>query len=159
MIAPSAARDQAAAYLQSGAFEFLTKPLSFEFFEQVIRYAEMRVAQGPTGLRSGDQRRSPRLALEVPVQVAEFGRPGWRGASVSLSVFGAKIRPDTPLSPGAAVVISFTPPDGGPPLHLLSLLLRADPDGYAFRLVNLRTEEFERLRNLLDRLAAVPAPD
>ena len=43
----------------------------------------------------------------------------------------------------------FALPDGGPPLEVVSILVRTDPDGCAFTFVRLGLTEAERLRELL----------
>ena len=45
--------------------------------------------------------------------------------------------------------IAFALPDGGAPLEVMSLLVREDPDGYAFFFVNLTAGEFQRLSDLV----------
>ena len=43
------------------------------------------------------------------------------------------------------VLVSFTLPDGGPPVRVNSLVLRIDRSGHAFYFVNLTAQDFERL--------------
>jgi hypothetical protein len=72
---------------------------------------------------------------------------------MNLSQFGIKIRSAGDVRAGAAAKLAFTPPDGGSPIHVMSLLVREDYDGYAFHFVNLTGGEFQRLAALADRLA------
>src|SRR4029453_13319842 len=45
------------------------------------------------------------------------------------------------LRPGQAVKIEFAPPDGGPPIDVVSLVVRVDPEGAAFWFLDFRAHE------------------
>jgi hypothetical protein len=72
---------------------------------------------------------------------------------MNLSRFGIKVRPAGDVRAGAAAKLSFTPPDGGTSIHVVSLLVRQDYDGYAFYFVNLTGGELQRLASLSERLS------
>jgi hypothetical protein len=77
----------------------------------------------------------------------------WTGTCVDLSTFGIKVRPDHRLAPAPTVRLSFTPPDGGHSLYVLSAFVRGDePDGYVYRFLNLTAAEFARLDRFVERL-------
>ena len=67
---------------------------------------------------------------------------------MNMSQFGIKIRTAGDVRPGAAAKLTFTPPDGGRPIQVMSLLVRKDHDGYAFYFVNLTSSQFQRLAQL-----------
>jgi hypothetical protein len=56
-----------------------------------------------------------------------------------------RVSGEAPLDCGSAAKVSFSLPDGGPPLRVLSLLLRAGVGGQAFYFVNLTAEDHDRL--------------
>ena len=63
-----------------------------------------------------------------------------------------KVKTDAALSTGVAVKCSFTPPDDGAPLDVISLVLRVGADGAALSFVNLPTHEARRLGEIVRRL-------
>ena len=64
---------------------------------------------------------------------------------------GMKARLRTTLSPRTAVKLTFTPPDGGTAITVMSLVMRADADGHAFAFVNLDSRSLDRLNALIQR--------
>src|SRR5438093_1453469 len=74
-----------------------------------------------------------------------------RGTPVELVVEGLKARLDASLTPRSVVRLSFTPPDAGSAITVVSLVIRADPDGHAFAFVHLPEADTERLRDLIRR--------
>ena len=85
--------------------------------------------------------------------MVEHSGATWQTGAVDLSVFGMKVRPQPPSWPAEHARLSFTPPDGGPPLDLLAVLVRADSRGWAYR-VNLTIGQFGQLQSLVGDLAA-----
>src|SRR2546426_11936569 len=71
--------------------------------------------------------------------------------SSELGVEGLKARLDASLTPRSVVRLSFTPPDAGSAITVMSLVIRADPDGHAFAFVHLPEADTERLRDLIRR--------
>jgi hypothetical protein len=92
------------------------------------------------------------VSLVLPVRVLEYNGAEWETFSMNVSQFGIKIRGAGDVHAGAAAKLSFTPPDGGVPIHVMSLLVRQDHDGYAFYFVNLTGTEFQRLSALSERI-------
>jgi hypothetical protein len=64
-----------------------------------------------------------------------------------------KARVRTSLAPRTVVKLTFTPPDGGTAITVMSLVMRADADGHAFSFVNLEARASERLQELIRRRA------
>jgi hypothetical protein len=64
-----------------------------------------------------------------------------------------RVLTETPLAAGVAVKCSFTPPDDGAPLDIISLVLRAGGDGTALSFVNLPAHEARRLGEVVRRLS------
>jgi hypothetical protein len=50
------------------------------------------------------------------------------------------------------VKLEFSPPDGGPPIDVVSLVVRVDPEGAAFWFLDLRGHETTRINSFVDRL-------
>lgn len=145
---------QARECLRLGAVDFVGKPVRFERLRGVLAYIEphalFRRQMEPED--RVERRRSPRVSLVLPVQVTEYSGLEWETYSMNLSQFGIKIRMASDIRAGAAAKLSFTPPDGGAAIHVMSLLVREDYDGYAFYFVNLTGGEFQRLALLSERL-------
>jgi len=50
------------------------------------------------------------------------------------------------------VKIEFAPPDGGPPIDVVSLVVRVDSEGAAFWFLDLLSHESNRINTFVDRL-------
>ncbi len=146
-----ATESEARECLRLGALDFIPKPVAPDLLQQVLLYAEVRILSGrlDEAGRPVERRRSLRRGLGIPVRAVERDGGEWKGTCIDLSVFGARIRPHEPISPGPTVKLSLTPPDGGTPLNLLAIPVRRDADGHSFRFVNLTRDDFERLRALI----------
>jgi CheY-like chemotaxis protein len=141
---------QARECLRLGAVDFVGKPVPFERLRVVLAYIEPHALfrlQTEAAERV-ERRRAPRVSVTVPVRVTEYNGAEWDTYSMNLSQFGIKVRTAGDVSPGAAAKLTFTPPDGGKPIQVMSLLVRKDHDGYAFYFVNLTGGEFQRLSQL-----------
>jgi CheY-like chemotaxis protein len=137
--------------LRHGALDFVPKPVSLARLRQILTRAE-----SPRPAEAGEppeRRRAPRVPLAVPVVIHEDAGGRWEGVSVDLSAFGMKVRARAPGGIGSAVSLTFTPPDGGPPIRTRALVLR-HVDGHAFYFVGLSDESFQRLTTLVQRLLA-----
>jgi CheY-like chemotaxis protein len=143
--------------LRLGALDFVRKPFSAELLAALMFYAEARRPGLDIGARTRvEHRRSLRVRMASPVTVVEPRGTTWQTASIDLSVFGMKLRPQPPAWPTEHARLSFAPPDGGSRLDLLAVLVRADSRGWAYRFVNLTAEEFGQLQSLVGDLAASP---
>ena len=139
------------ASLELGATDFLQKPAPLDLIREVLDYVRVqRVASDWTTNR----RRSPRPGLAVPVRVIEYNRPAWQAASMDLSVFGIRVRGQAPPVPGDLVKLYFTPPDGGSELDLFALSVWRAAETHAFRFANFSAVKYERLRRVVQQLAA-----
>jgi CheY-like chemotaxis protein len=141
---------QARECLRLGAVDFVGKPVPLERLRVVLAYIEPHALfrlQTEAATRP-ERRRGPRASLEVPVRVTEYNGAEWETWSMNLSQFGIKVRAAATSYAGAAAKLTFTPPDGGPAIQVMSLLVRQDHDGYAFYFVNLTGGEFQRLSQL-----------
>jgi hypothetical protein len=56
------------------------------------------------------------------------------------------------VRPGRVVRLSFTPPDGGPALEALALLVREGPEGAIYFFADLNAPAVSRLSTLIARL-------
>jgi CheY-like chemotaxis protein len=141
---------QARECLRLGAVDFVGKPIPFERLRVVLSYIEPHALfrlQTEASARP-ERRRAPRVSLVVPVRVSEYNGTDWETYSVNVSEFGIKLGAAANVDPGTVAKLTFTPPDGGTPIQVMSLLVRQDHDGYAFHFVNLTGGEFERLSAL-----------
>jgi len=140
--------------LRLGALDFVRKPFSAELLAALMLYAEVRRGRDSGARPRVEHRRSLRVRFTSQVTVVEHSGATWQTGAVDLSVFGMKVRPQPPSWPAEHARLSFTPPDGGPPLDLLAVLVRADSRGWAYRFVNLTIGQFGQLRSLVGDLAA-----
>lgn len=139
--------------LRHGAVDFMAKPITLDRLRRVLTQVEDQAAGEPGSGRAPDRRRAPRVPANITVTILEDGGGAWQGTSVDLSVFGIKVRADTPQAIGSPVTLVFTPPDGGPPVRSRALVLR-HTDGYAFYFVNLPETSVRRLEGFVrERLA------
>jgi DNA-binding response OmpR family regulator len=141
---------QARECLRLGAVDFVGKPVPFERLRVVLSYIEPHALfrQQTEAPARPERRRAPRLSVEMPVRVIEYSGAEWDTVAMNLSPFGIKVRLAPGVRPGAAAKLLFTPPDGGVPIQVMSLLVRQDRDGYVFYFVNLTAGEFQRLSAL-----------
>jgi CheY-like chemotaxis protein len=149
VVAISGAATEAAARecLELGALDFVPKPAPLDLLRHLLRYAESRAGGQAGADGGGDRRRSRRRRIAIPVRGVNGGT--WQGTTIDIATFGLRLhREQGPPAPTAR--LTFAPPDGGSMLSLLSLLVRAEPDGYAFRFVNLTASQFERLQELVE---------
>ena len=72
---------------------------------------------------------------------------------MNLSPVGVKVAPlrhPLLLPPGASVQIRFPTHDRANPFSLPATVVRADPDGIAFRFGDVGAQEFKRIKSLVD---------
>jgi hypothetical protein len=89
----------------------------------------------------------------MPVRVVEYGGRELEGHLTEVGVSGAKARLGVALEPSTVARLVFTPPDGGPPIEAVAILVRVDADGHAFTFVRLTAPDAERLRALVGSTA------
>ncbi len=90
--------------------------------------------------RPADCRRHPRVQVTWPVTV-DTGDSLFHLETLNLSLFGAKLRLDSPpLKPGVLARLHFRPPVGSP-LEVLAIVWRTDPDGLAFFFVSVESSD------------------
>jgi CheY-like chemotaxis protein len=148
-----ATESQARECLRLGAVDFVGKPLPFERLQEVLTYLEPHALDRKLGNEDvrPDRRKDPRVPLAVPVRVVEYGGAEWQAMSIDISAGGIRVSGRAAARAGSAARLTFTPPDGGPTMTLVALLVRADIAGYAFSFVNLTTSDAARLRQILQR--------
>jgi len=149
-----ATESQARECLRLGALDFVGKPVPLERLHDVLMFLEPhainRTLQAQA--RRTDRRQSPRAGVELPVTLYEYCGASWSGTCLELSANGMRVKSDAPLSAGVAIKCSFTPPDDGAPLDVISLVLRVGADGVALSFVNLPGHEVRRLVEVVRRL-------
>jgi len=143
---------QARECLHLGAADFVGKPVQLERLSEVLMYLEpVAMSRSATGAPRPDRRGQPRAPYALPVHVMEYSGTEHHATSLELGVMGMKARLRTTLSPRTAVKLTFTPPDGGTAITVMSLVMRADADGHAFAFVNLDSRSLDRLNALIQR--------
>ncbi len=108
----------------------------------------------------GDTRRYPRAETEWDVTLEVPGSRAKKGKLSGLSPFGGKLRlrPKQPGPPeGTTIQLRFVPSRGESPLTIKGLVWRTDSDGQAIVFVNLSTQDFQRLKSLVNVPTASPA--
>lgn len=148
-----ATESQARECLRLGALDFVGKPVALDRLHAVLQCLEPQALERRLGAVVGtDRRRDPRVALSVPVFVTEYGSAAWHATSVDVSAHAMKLRPRDPVQPGRAVRLTFTLPDGGSALTVMSVLTREDAEGLTFFFVNPTPGEMQRLDDVVRRL-------
>lgn len=145
-----ATESQARECLRLGALDFVGKPVPLDRLSEVLGFIEPHALNRRLDERGRfvERRRSARIETSMPVRVTEYNGAEWQATAANLSPFGMKIKCRAPIRPGNAVKLSFALPDSGPPVHVMSLLVRQDADGFAFFFVNLTASDFQRLNQL-----------
>jgi DNA-binding response OmpR family regulator len=143
---------EARACLKLGALDFIRKPVTLERLGQVLAYLKpFAMARQSLGQRQVERRPAARAAVKLGVRITA-SKGALDGTCTELSATGMKVRVSQRLRPGQAVKIEFAPPDGGPPIDVVSLVVRVDPEGAALWFLDLRAHETTRLNSLVDRL-------
>src|SRR5881296_860572 len=112
--------NQARECLQLGAVDFMGKPVQLDRLNEVLTFLEPHAMSRLASREHPNRRHSPRARLSIPVSLFEYGG-----------------RESAGLEADTVAKLVFTLPDGGPPLEVVSILVRTDPDGYAFTFVRL----------------------
>src|SRR5947209_7023077 len=111
----------------------------------VVHTAEAELERRP------EKRRSTRARLTLPARLCEYNGREHEGTLLEVGVSGMKAHFAASLDTDTIGRAIFTPPDGGPPIEVIAILVRADPDGQAFTFVRLDPRDAERLRDLVRR--------
>src|SRR5437879_5112061 len=142
---------QAQESLRLGAFDFVGKPLPLRRLEELLACLGPSSAPRRPPLEShGPRRRAPRAPVALPVRVHESTGAEWDATSINLSASGIKVRPSGVIRPGPAARLSITLPDGASRVEVVSVLVRADLDGYAFYFPSPSDEQLGRLRQIVE---------
>jgi CheY-like chemotaxis protein len=140
---------QARQCLQLGAADFMGKPVQLDRLNEVLTFLEPQAMSRLASREHPNRRRSPRIHLSIPVSLREYSGRELAGQLIEVGVSGGKVRLPVVLEADTVAKLVFALPDGGPPLEVVSILVRTDPDGCAFTFVRLGLTEAERLRELL----------
>jgi signal transduction histidine kinase/ActR/RegA family two-component response regulator len=134
--------------LRLGAVNYLGKPIVLDHLRDILACLEPLAEPGsaPAPARIPERRVAPRARVALPVRVAEYGGNGWDATTVDLSTTGVKVRTNGTVKPAAVAKISFPLGDAQRTFQVVSVLVRADVDGYAFHFVNLADWQQEQLR-------------
>ena len=150
-----ATESQARECLHLGAADFMGKPVALDRLGEVLAFVEPRaLSRVAERGAAAERRRSSRAHLSLPIRVFEYGGTEYHGTTVELGVEGLKARLNASPPPRSLVKLSFTPPDGGPTIDVMSLVVRVDPDGHAFVFAHLTDADRDRLGALIERRAA-----
>ena len=140
---------QARECLKLGAADFMGKPVQLERLNEVLTFLEPHAMARLAELQARpDRRSSTRARLAIPARLHEYNGREHAATLIEVGLSGMKARLDTPLDSDTIARVVFTPLDGGPPIGVISILLRVDPDGHVFTFVRLGERDAERLREL-----------
>ncbi len=146
---------QARECLRLGAADFMGKPVQLDRLNEVLTFLEPHAMSRVAELeRRPEKRRSTRMRLTVPVRLCEYNGREHEGTMLELGLSGMKVRFAASLDRETVGRAVFTPPDAGPPIEVISILVRVDRDGLAFTFVRLDPHDTERLRELIRRASA-----
>jgi CheY-like chemotaxis protein len=141
---------QARECLKLGAADFIGKPVQLDRLNEVLTFLEPHAMSRVAELdRRPEKRRSTRARLEIPIRLSEYNGREHEGTLLEVGLSGMKARFSATLDRDTIGRAIFTPPSGGPPIEVISILVRADPDGQAFTFVRLDPHDAERLRELI----------
>jgi DNA-binding response OmpR family regulator len=147
--------NQARECLKLGAADFMGKPVQLDRLNEVLTFLEPHAMSRVAELeRRPEKRSSTRARLAISARLCEYNGREHEGTLVEVGVSGMKARFSAALDPDTIGRAVFTPPDGGPPIDVISILVRVDPDGQAFTFVRLDPRDAERLRELIRRTPA-----
>jgi DNA-binding response OmpR family regulator len=143
---------EARACLKLGALDFIRKPVTLERLEQVLAYlTPFAMARQQASRRHVERRPAPRAAVKLGVRITA-SKGALDGTCTELSSTGMRVRVSQRFRPGQAVKLEFAPPDGGPPIDVVSLVVRVDDEGAAFWFLDLLSHEATRLNAFVERL-------
>ena len=146
---------QARECLKLGAADFMGKPVQLDRLNEVLTFLEPHAMSRVAELeRRPEKRRSTRARLTLPARLYEYNGREHEGTLLEVGVSGMKAHFAASLDTDTIGRAIFTPPDGGPPIEVIAILVRADPDGQAFTFVRLDPRDAERLRDLIRRTPA-----
>jgi DNA-binding response OmpR family regulator len=142
---------EARACLKLGALDFIRKPVTLERLGQVLAYLKpFALARRQASQRQAERRPAARAAVKLGVRITA-SKGALDGTCTELSSTGMKARVSQRLRPGQAVKLEFAPPDGGPPIDVVSLVVRVDPEGAAFWFLDLLSPEADRINSFVER--------
>src|SRR3989338_6016302 len=145
-----ATEEQARQCLRLGALEFIKKPVSLERLGAVLTYVEpfalaRRRAQGWLGV---ERRPGPRVAVGLAGPGGTGGGAAG-GPGVELGAPGRRLLVRARLRAGKAVTCTFTPADGGQPMKIVGLVVRARPGDFGLWFLAPLPDEALRLSSAL----------
>jgi DNA-binding response OmpR family regulator len=143
---------EARACLKLGALDFIRKPVTLERLGQVLAYlGPFALSRQQRAERPPERRPAPRAAVRLGVRIGASNGT-LDGTCVEISSTGMKVRVSRRLRAGQAAKLEFTPPDSGPPIDVLGLVVRVDQESAAFWFLDLMPHDADRLNLLVDRL-------
>ena len=138
--------------LKHGAKFVLHKPISSELAAATLRAA--------IALLRRERRRSFRVPVQAPVQVALSGGDQLEGIMLDLSQTGMDLLAAQPLQPAALIGLRFTLPDGSLEIDTHGEIAWANPNGQSgVRFLDLPEAQVERLKSWLLANASEVPPD
>jgi DNA-binding response OmpR family regulator len=141
---------QARECLRLGAADFMGKPVRLDRLNEVLTFLEPHAMSRAAALEGRpDKRSSTRVRLAIPVRLSEYNGREHDGTLIEVGLSGMKARFAAALDPDTIGRAIFTPPDAGPPIEVIAILVRVDNDGQAFTFVRLAPRDVERLRELI----------
>jgi DNA-binding response OmpR family regulator len=151
-IALSSDESSVRGLLKQGAKFVLSKPISSERAAATLRAA--------TALLRRERRRSFRVPVQAPVQVALPGGDQLEGIMLDLSQTGMDLLAAQPLQPEALIGVRFTVPDGSVEVDTHGQIAWANPNGQSgVRFLDLPDTQAGKLKDWLLANASEVPPD
>jgi DNA-binding response OmpR family regulator len=146
---------QARECLKLGAADFMGKPVQLDRLNEVLTFLEPHAMSRVAELeRRPEKRRSTRARLALAVRLSEYNGREHEGTTIEVGLAGMKARFAAAFDTDTIGRAVFTLPDGGPPIDVIAILIRVDPDGQAFTFVRVDPRDAARLRDLIQRTPA-----
>jgi hypothetical protein len=108
------------------------KPVRLDRLNEVLTFLEPHAMTRAAELEGRPEKRgSTRARLAIPVRVSEYNGREHDGTLIEVGLSGMKARFAAGLDPDTIGRAIFTPPDAGPPIEVIAILVRIDNDGQA----------------------------
>jgi CheY-like chemotaxis protein len=140
--------------LRLGALDFVGKPVRLDRLADALDcVAPDALARRASDTARPERRRSPRADVSFAVRVRDDGGE-WESTATTLSAYAITLRPRDPVRRSKTVTLVFAPPDAGPAITVLAVLMRDEPEAATYFFVNLDAADVQRLRKVAARLGS-----
>lgn len=106
-----------------------------------------------------ERRKSLRADADLDINFEAETPYDWCGKTINLSPYGVKVAlPASAIRPseGTSVKLRLVAPDSGVPISVTGMVWRREPKGMVLLFLEMKAEELERLRGVVDSLRVEP---